>query len=221
MKGDRDDRDLKAWRGLWDRASRPVALTGAGISVASGLPTGSAKWNGIALRELFTRRRFEEAPGVFFACYRDWLWKWREAVPNPAHAALAEAAVPVVTLNVDGLHRRAGSVLCLELHGRLSELICPACGLLVQGDRAFKETVPHCPDCRRILQPNMVFVGEPVRHFAEAVDLVGDADLLLVVGTRLDVAPVNQFPAVAGRKGIPTIRINRRAERLLPALIAR
>ncbi|MBX6395199.1 MAG: iron dicitrate transport regulator FecR [Alicyclobacillaceae bacterium] len=210
---------MRAWMPLWQRARYPVVVSGAGISVASGLPTVGETWNGIPLRELFTRQYVERAPDKFYACYRDWLWSWRKADPNPAHLALASAGVPVITLNVDGLHRRAGSKPCIELHGRLFELRCRHCGFLLPGKKAFEREIPRCSTCDRVMHPNIVFVGEPVRHFAEAMDWVGGADLLLIIGTRLDTAPINQVPAAAHRKGIPVIRINRRAETLVPALL--
>ncbi|MDI3256199.1 MAG: Sir2 family NAD-dependent protein deacetylase [Kyrpidia sp.] len=214
-----DRRDLRAWEPLWRRARRPLVITGAGISVASGLPTVGETWNGIVLRTLFTRHRFEKEPKEFYDCYRDWLWSWGRAEPNPAHRALAAWGGPVVTLNVDGLHRKAGSERCLEVHGRLFELACRGCGILVRGDRAFCQDVPRCPECGGILGPNIVLAGEPVRHFASVMDLVGEADLLLVIGTRMDVSPMNQIPAAAHRRGIPLIRVNRRAELLIPALL--
>ncbi|CAB3391916.1 SIR2 family NAD-dependent protein deacylase [Kyrpidia spormannii] len=216
-----DRQDLEFWGRLWQSARRPLVLSGAGISVASGLPTVGHRWNGIPLRTLFTRRRFENRPKEFFDCYRDWLWNWGRAEPNPAHRALAAWGGRVVTLNVDGLHRKAGSSGCVEVHGRLFELACRQCGLILEARLAFREDVPRCPGCNSLLAPNMVFVGEPVRHFATVMDWVGDADLLVAIGTRLDVSPINQIPLAAHRKGIPLVRINRRAEVLVPILVGR
>lgn len=82
---------------------RLAALTGAGISVASGLPTFDLRWRGIPARELLTLASFTADPGRFCAFFREALTLWRQAVPSAAHLALARARIPVITQNIDGL----------------------------------------------------------------------------------------------------------------------
>lgn len=209
------------WRRMLEKAVRPVAITGAGISVASGLPTVTAEWKGIELRDFFSREMFVSETEKFYRYYRHMLRHWQTARPNPAHLALAADGMPVITQNIDGLHIRAGSPHVLELHGNLLELACCRCDAIFSSDMAFQSEIPLCPSCKNLLKPRIVLVGEEVYHYGTAVDWVGKADLLLIVGTRLEMAPCHQLLAVAGRKGIPVIRVNRAAEKILPAILPR
>lgn len=208
------------WR-EWARAARrPVAITGAGISVASGLPTIKREWRGVPLKEVFAKEMFERDPERFYECYREMLLDWREAVPNEAHRALARSGACVITQNFDGLHQKAGSERVLEIHGNLRELICLGCAALYPAHVAETNPLPHCPSCGELLKPNIVLEGEEVRHFAMAVDWVGEADLLLVVGTKLDMQPVGGLPKICEEKGVPVIVCNKAAETVLPELFA-
>lgn len=207
----------KKWIG---EAERPVAITGAGLSVASGLPTINREWRGIPLREIFTQEMFLNDPEKFYQCYREMLLEWREAKPNPGHEALAKAGVRVITQNFDGLHQKAGSREVLEVHGNLRELICLGCSALYPSHVAETNPLPLCPTCQQLLQPNIVLVGEEVRHIAVATDWVGQADVLLVVGTKLEMAPICDLPKLAKKRGIPVITCNKKAESVLPELFA-
>jgi NAD-dependent deacetylase len=212
------EREEALWQ-EWVRASgHPVAITGAGISVASGLPTISRKWRGVPLREVFTEEMFREDPALFYQCYREMLLDWRAARPNPAHYALAKGGVRIITTNIDGLHQKAGSVEVIEVHGNLRELICLSCRELFPAHVAETNPLPRCPSCQALLKPNIVLTGEEVRHIGPAADLVSSADLLLIVGTRLEMAPVRELPKIAKRRGVPVIRCNRLAEVVLPRL---
>lgn len=206
------------WKRWAEEARHPVALTGAGISVPSGLPTINREWRGLPLREVFTLEMFTDDPERFYQCYREMLLDWRDARPNPAHLALAQAGARVITQNIDGLHQQAGSRDVVEVHGNLRELVCLGCAAIYPAHAAETNPLPLCPNCGRLLKPNIVLVGEEVRHIAEAVDWVSGADLLLVIGTRLEMAPVRDLPKIAEEKGIPIIRCNRRCEKVLPEL---
>ena len=170
------------------------------------------------LREVFTLEMFTDDPERFYQCYREMLLDWRDARPNPAHLALAQAGARVITQNIDGLHQQAGSRDVVEVHGNLRELVCLGCAAIYPAHAAETNPLPLCPNCGRLLKPNIVLVGEEVRHIAEAVDWVSGADLLLVIGTRLEMAPVRDLPKIAEEKGIPIIRCNRRCEKVLPEL---
>jgi NAD-dependent deacetylase len=200
------------------QAKRPVAVTGAGISVPSGLPTAGERWRGRTLKEIFTVDLYRKDPLTFYDCYREMLLKWHEARPNPAHRALADASVWIITQNLDGLHQKAGSAHVLEVHGNLRELICETCLALYPSHIAKRNPKPKCPTCERLLKPNIVLEGEDVRHIATAVDWVGMADLLLIIGTKLEMKPVCELPKIAERKGIPIIRCNKKSEEVLPEI---
>ncbi|WP_018131964.1 SIR2 family NAD-dependent protein deacylase [Effusibacillus pohliae] len=204
---------------LLQQAGQPVAITGAGISVASGLPTGSGEWQGIELRDFFTLDMFLHSTERFYRYYRHMLRHWKQAKPNPAHYALARHGMPIITQNIDGLHQRAGSPHVLELHGNLRELVCRGCAAIFSSDLVYTESIPKCPSCGHLLKPDIVLVGEDVYHFATAVDWVGKADLLLVVGTRLEMEPCRQLPEIARRNGAPVFTLNRHAEQILPIIV--
>jgi NAD-dependent deacetylase len=206
------------WRSWAEAAERPAAITGAGISVPSGLPTINRSWRSVPLREIFTAEMFAGDPERFYQCYREMLLEWREAAPNPAHLALARGGVRIITQNLDGLHSEAGSRDVLEVHGNLRELICLHCQELYPAHVAESNPLPHCLSCGHLLKPNIVLAGEAVRHIAAAADWIGQCDLLLVIGTKLEMAPVRGLPQIARDRGVPVISCNRRAEEVLPML---
>lgn len=210
---------IEKWKQVILSAEHPLAITGAGISVASGLPTVSFRWRGIPLRDVFTLDMFQRKPQQFYACYREMMLHWNVAKPNGAHLAIARRKIPVITMNIDGLHQEAGSSHVIELHGNLRELVCLDCDSLFPSELAKNNDFPYCPTCKGRLKPNIVLVGEEVHHFSTAVDWTGRSDVILIVGTRLEMAPCNQLPEVAKRRGATMIRINKRAEDVLPRIL--
>lgn len=214
-----DQPTISRWKKQFRETMHPVAITGAGISVASGLPTVSAEWKGIELRDFFTVRMFVRSTAKFYQYYRHIHRHWQDARPNPGHISLAESGLSIITQNIDGLHQQAGSRHVLELHGNLRELLCLDCKAIYAADLVYQSPVPACPSCKGLLKPNIVLVGEEVYHYGTAVDWIGKADLLLIVGTRLEMAPCQELPEVAKRNGTPIIWINHDAEILLPTLV--
>src|SRR5579875_3358955 len=99
-----------------------TAITGAGISIASGLPTIKGEVRGVGLEEFFRETLWSKKPDLYFSVYREILWHWRDALPNKAHLSLAQIGAWVITQNIDGLHRDAGNDHVIELHGNLREL---------------------------------------------------------------------------------------------------
>lgn len=196
-----------------------VAVTGAGISRASGLPVLSSSIGGHPVAGLFDRTAWQSDPQLYFRLYRTALREWRKAVPNEAHHALAKRNVWVVTQNVDGLHRDAGSVQLLELHGNLRELRCEGCEAIYSTSLAWGAVVPRCPRCRQVLKPGVSFVGEEIRHFSQAVDWAGRANVLLALGTSLSMQPVAELPRICDRNGGLVILCNDGAERIVPLLL--
>mgnify|MGYP006272719615 CR=1 FL=1 len=198
-------------------ADTAFAFTGAGVSTASGIPSFRGE-GGIWETEFdprdFRIGRFETDPAGF---WRDRLdlhdAMFPESVaPNPAHEALAtleSAGVvdAVVTQNTDGLHAAAGSERVLELHGTTSRVVCRRCGdrqpAAPVHDRVRDGEVPPTCDCGGVLKPDVVLFGEqlPRETVAEARDLAASADVVLAVGSSLQVEPAASIPRDAGRGG--------------------
>ncbi len=196
-----------------------IAFTGAGISVASGLPTFDFTWRGLPARALLSRSAFRRDPELFYDFFREALGRWGAAAPNAAHLALAQAGIPVITQNIDGLHQRAGSRLVCELHGNLREMLCLACGKLVPLDLP-EASVPRCT-CGGICKPNVVLFEEGLHDWEQAVALLQEVRHLLVVGTSLAVAPACYLPEMAAARGAEVEIINTDAHLLVPAALDR
>lgn len=199
-------------------ARRPLVLTGAGVSAESGVPTfrgPDGMWRGHRPEELATPDAFSRDPEMVWEFYR-----WRRSVlrgcaPNPAHVALAryESSHPdllLVTQNVDGLHRLAGSTRIQEIHGRLMIDRCSACGL--ESDASPRDEadrrIPMCGSCGAICRPGVVWFGEPVPLIGSAFEAAGSADLVLVVGTSGVVEPAASVARVARSAGAEVIEVN-------------
>ncbi len=181
-------------------AQKVAVLTGSGISAESGVPTFRDAQTGLWARydpvELATPEAFERDPRLVWEWYA-----WRrelvgKAAPNPGHAALAEleSRVPdlvLLTQNVDGLHRRAGSQNVIELHGNIMRSKCSVEGVLVEPREDDIEVPPSCPGCGAFLRPDVVWFGEPLPAGAleEAFDAARDCDVFLSIGTSGLVQP--------------------------------
>lgn len=201
-------------------ARRVAALTGAGISAASGIPTFRDAQTGLWARfrpeELATPEAFRRDPKLVW----DW-YEWRRglvatAAPNAGHRALAllEQRVPeftLITQNVDGLHARAGSRTILELHGNIHRNKCFAEDIPVDGVSAGPDGPPRCPRCGAPLRPDVVWFGEslPPRVLAAAESAARDCDLLLSIGTSAAVYPAAQLPVTALRSGAMVVEVNK------------
>jgi NAD-dependent deacetylase len=192
----------------------PVALTGAGISVASTLPTLSRTFQDIPLEKILERSFFENHPDIFYDFYREIL-RWKHCKPNTAHYTLAKYNVSIVTQNMDGLHQKAGSKNVIEIHGHLRTLRCEKCNRIFSWVLALKESIPICTKCNCILKPDIVLYTEPIHYWDEAVKEFEKADLVLVIGTNLESFPANQLPQIPTMEGVEPIIINERADKLL------
>lgn len=215
-------RDLESAAEFLASARHGVAFTGAGVSTESGLPdfrSPSGLWAGVDPLEVATLTAFRRAPEKFYAFYRTRLAMLAKARPNPAHHALADLeangmVAMVVTQNVDGLHQVAGSQRVIELHGNLREAACPDCGwigpITVVTEALAREDLPSCERCGRRVKPNVVLFEEllPLDAYHQAEDACRAADLLMVVGSSLQVTPAAWLPVVAQRAGVPVIIVN-------------
>ena len=195
-----------------------VALTGAGISVASGIPSfrgAQGMWAKYDPMEYATLHAFMESPRKVWEMLSEMVSVCGGAVPNAAHTALAaleETGVvrAVITQNVDGLHQAAGSRRVIEYHGNLDELICVSCWKRYPTrDRWTPGAVPLC-DCGEILKPNVVLFGEPIPWLAQeqAEEEACACGVLLVIGTSAQVSPACDIPRIAKEAGAAVIEIN-------------
>ncbi len=194
-------------------------LTGAGISVESGIPTFRGKdglWNKYDPMELATPEAFRKDPRLVWEWY-DWRRQLiARAEPNEGHKVLAEMEKNfpdfwLVTQNVDGLHQRAGSKKVIELHGNIWKVRCMSCGKEDYDYRApLPEIPPECDSCGGLLRPGVVWFGEslPMDALQKAYELSEDADVFIVVGTSAQVYPAAELPFVAKRNGARLIEVN-------------
>lgn len=201
-----------------------VAFTGAGISTASGIPDfrspHSGLWNHVDPIAVASLYGFRQNPAAFYDWVRPLARTILTAVPNDAHQALSRLEAlgklkAIVTQNIDMLHQRAGNSIVYELHGHLREATCIHCFRVYPiGDMldAFLEQsrLPYCENCGAVLKPNVILFGEqlPHRAFRAAQQVVSDADLMLVVGTSLEVAPASDLPLLALRNRAHVVVIN-------------
>jgi NAD-dependent deacetylase len=196
-------------------SNRTVALTGAGISVPSGIPDfrspGTGLWENVDPMEVAHISVFLQDPERFWSYYRPRFGMLADKQPNPAHRALAELETrgmleAVVTQNIDTLHRKAGSRRVIEVHGTIETGSCWDCKTGYPLERVAgmfdHEGVARC-DCGGAVKPDVVLFGEmlPERAMEEAHALCASADLLLCVGTSLEVYPVAGLPEVTRRAG--------------------
>jgi NAD-dependent deacetylase len=196
-----------------------VVLTGAGISAESGLGTFRDKdglWTQYDLQEVATPEGFARNPVLVHDFYNARRRNLIEAVPNAAHAALAELEQHfagdflLVTQNVDDLHERAGSRRLLHMHGELLKIRCAGCGWTGEW-RGDLDLATACPACGRSggLRPHVVWFGEMPLYMEEIYDALAACDLFVSIGTSGQVYPAAGFVADVRRRGVAhTVELN-------------
>lgn len=205
------------------KASRVVALTGAGISAESGIPTFRGQdglWKKFSPSELASFEAFYRNTAIVSEWY-----KYRRDIinskqPNAAHFALAQLRdVPkefiLITQNVDGLHQRAGSDGVIELHGNITKNYCINCGkryTAEEFDEIYNSSSDHIPRCwcEGLIRPDVVWFGEslPEGAFEKAYQMSIHADIFLSIGTSAEVRPAADLPRHAKSYGAFLIEIN-------------
>lgn len=209
---------------LLRNAQNLVAFTGAGISTASGIPDfrspHSGLWESVDPMSVASIFGFRANPQAFFDWVRPLAMKILEAKPNPAHMALAQLErngmlKAIITQNIDMLHQRAGNQIVFELHGHFREATCTHCFHTFDGEAVLQDflrshDVPRCDRCSSVLKPNVILFGEqlPIQVLRHAQDAAKAADVLLVIGSSLEVAPASDIPLLARRHGARVIIVN-------------
>ena len=196
---------------LFRAAHCSAALSGAGISVASGIPdfrSPGGLWSVYAPEEYATLDVFYQNPEKAWELYRALGMVLLGKQPNDAHRALAELEQKgflqgIVTQNVDGLHQAAGSKRVYEVHGDHQHLQCLSCDYKtpVVEDHYHLTAIPLCPDCQAPLKPNVVLFGEAVRDFHHIESFMSRCDLLFVIGTSAQVYPAAGIPQGVKQRG--------------------
>ena len=199
------------------RSKSTLALTGAGISVESGIPdfrSAGGLWAKYDPSEYATITAFRQNPEKVWNMLRDMDALVSNARPNPAHTGMGEMEKMgflqcIITQNVDNLHQAGGARNVIEYHGNSSTLSCLFCGRTYRAEMKRGERTPRCV-CRNILKPDVVFFGEAIPPAAlnRSFQLASSAEILMVVGTSAVVSPANTIPSIAKERGAKIIEIN-------------
>ena len=201
-------------------ATHVVAMTGAGVSAESGVPTfrdaQTGLWAKYEPTELATPQAFERDPQLVW----DWYQWRREKVaavkPNPGHFALVElaslvASFTLVTQNVDGLHQLAGSRDVVELHGSIVRAKCFECSYVASEYPSDEhERPPKCPQCSGLMRPDVVWFNEqlPAGAISRAIDAAASCDVFLSIGTSSVVHPAASLAFSAADRGATVVEVN-------------
>jgi len=199
-------------------AKRAVAVTGAGISVESGIPdfrSADGLWSRYPPDEFATIDAFYDDPDRVWVMWYELAETLGNVQPNPAHYALARLEkagrlAGVITQNIDALHHRAGSVNVVEFHGRADAIVCPACGRRRAMELSHRaHGAPRC-ECGGYMKPDVVLFGEiiPPAALAAAQALAAACDVMLVVGTSAQVYPAASLPWIARDHNATIIECN-------------
>ncbi|HEX7490842.1 MAG TPA: Sir2 family NAD-dependent protein deacetylase [Candidatus Limnocylindrales bacterium] len=200
---------------------RLLVLTGAGISVESGLRAfrgADGLWEGQRIEDVATPEGFERDSDRVWAFYSGLRHKAAGVAPNAAHLALAACEERLgdryllTTQNIDGLHQLAGSRRVFELHGSLWRTRCSGCGRPPFSDRSEPKQAPPCDRCGALLRPDIVWFGEPVdveadsrtRQFIKAAGPAHERLVFLAIGTSGAVWPASGFARYAADFGAET-----------------
>lgn len=216
---------LETARQLVRAAKRIVAFTGAGISAESGIPTyrdaEESLWAKFDPNKIVNIDYFRRDPVPYWHFFKDHRYQvMSKARPNPGHVALAEMEragrlTAIITQNIDGLHSQAGSVNVIELHGNTRTIGCLSC----ETDHTMEEVYaqlemtfpPVCRECGGGLKPRVVFFGEslPKQALIAAAEAAQATDLLIAIGSSLQVYPAAAVPAEARRAGAKLLIVNK------------
>ncbi len=200
------------------RADKVVALTGAGISVESGIPdfrSPQGLWHVYPPEEYATIQAFRANPAKVWRMLNAMDELIQKASPNPAHRALARLEELgrlslVVTQNIDGLHQLAGSRNVVEFHGSARRLVCPDCGRQATMDEVQDQGLPPRCVCGGFYKSDVVLFGEAIPEDAirTSLAMASICQVMLVVGTSAVVAPASHLPLIAKQGGAKVVEVN-------------
>ncbi|MBF0497962.1 MAG: NAD-dependent deacylase [Deltaproteobacteria bacterium] len=201
-----------------ERAENAIAMTGAGISVESGIPAfrgSQGLWAEYDPMEYAHIQSFYNNPAKVWRMLKDLDALLVQAKPNPAHTALAELESMgllkcIITQNVDSLHQEAGSKKVVEFHGNGKTLVCLDCGRKYSSRDIPLDSLPPRCNCMGVLKPDVVFFGEAIPYEAgsQAQSVACSCDLIMVIGTSAVVAPASMIPVTAKNNGAYVVEIN-------------
>lgn len=201
-----------------EKSEKIVFLTGAGISIDSGIPAFrgyQGLWESYDPFEYAHIDSFLRDPEKVWHMLFEMFETLLGAEPNNAHKTIARLGdsgrvTAVITQNIDGLHQKAGSRVVVEYHGNAFELVCIYCGSLFNTLEKLEPRDPPCCSCGKILKPKVTFFGEPIEELVnrEAQSKTMEADLFIIIGTSATVYPANQLPFIAHRNRAGIIVIN-------------
>ena len=194
-----------------------IALSGAGISAESGIPTFRSKgglWNDYDPTIYASIETFMKDPSKYWSIRSDFIRNYNDYIPNEGHNTLARLEASgilkcIITQNIDGLHKKAGSKNILEIHGSLRESFCMECGKEYIAPNIPAGDTPVCK-CGGVLKPNTVLFGEqlPERVLEKAQIQAQSCDVMLLIGTSTVVYPAAYLPVLAKRNGAKIIEVN-------------
>lgn len=197
---------------------RCVALTGAGVSVESGIPPFRSKgglWEKYDPTVYASIEVFRKDPSKYWTIRGEFIRNYNNYQPNPGHLALMELEKIgllrcVITQNIDGLHAKAGSKDILEIHGSLREIYCVNCQRQYIAPDIPEGTPPYCESCGGVLKPNTVLFGEslPADTLRRAQEESQECKVMLAIGTSANVFPAAALPDIAHRSGAILVEIN-------------
>ncbi len=210
--------DIKEAADLVLSSSHTIALTGAGISVDSGIPdfrSATGLWAKYDPFDYAHIESFKTDPHRVWTMIREMHALMEGKEPNPGHVSLAELEQmgllqAVITQNIDNLHQDAGSGHVIEFHGNASRLICISCGkTYTKAEAQAMGDPPECP-CGQVLKPDVVLFGEmiPAEALIDTQQVATQAELIIVAGTSAQVAPANMVPQIVLERGGRLIEIN-------------
>jgi NAD-dependent deacetylase len=206
------------------RSTHVVAFSGAGISTDSGIPDFRSPdcglWQGIDPLEVASIYGFKRNPQKFYDWVRPLTVATHNALPNRAHTALVRLEQmgylrSIITQNIDMLHTKAGSSQVHELHGHMRQGTCINCYKKHDGELILQQILsngeyPRCTKCNHAIKPDVILFGEqlPYQEFSAAQSEARNSDLMIVIGSSLEVAPAGDIPLLATRTGSRLIIIN-------------
>ena len=193
-------------------------LTGAGISAESGVPTFRGKdglWKNHDVMQLATQQALKADVELFWEFYN---WRRKllaEVQPNLGHYAIVDLErffeeFSLITQNVDGLHKLAGSKQVVELHGNIKNTFCNDCHYKIRTDDELDGPVPKCPKCSGDMRPGVVLFGEalPADSLANSQEAAATSEVFISIGTSALVEPAASLPYIAKGNGAYLVEIN-------------